>query len=145
MKKALNYIEVMHLILDSWWECLWDINMEMSNRQVNRPLWSSENKYAPQIYIFILSIYRINRLPKSVGVYEIDNGEDIEGNKNKAKDGTWKTTTLKRQKVYPEKDWEATFIKVGWEHKVEEIKRRQNLKKREIDNIVKFLKDLRHS
>lgn len=36
-----------------------------------------------------------------MGVYEMDHGEHIEGDKNKAKDGTWKTTTLKRQKEHP--------------------------------------------
>lgn len=42
--------------------------------------------------------------------------ENIRGRHNKTKDGTWRTTTLKRQKEPPGNDWEGTFSKAGWKH-----------------------------
>lgn len=56
------------------------------------------------------SLHLQNQLSKSIGVNEIDHGEYIEGGKNKAKDGTWKTTTLKRQKEHPGEDSEKEYL-----------------------------------
>lgn len=80
-------------------------------------LQAGEQTYSPEAQrtsmltkFTFYSLHLQNKLSKSIGVNEIDHGEYIEGDKNKAKGGTWKTTTLKRQKEHPGEDSEKEHL-----------------------------------
>ena len=48
------------LISDTGLEHLWATDMDVSSREVNRLIWSSEKNYVTQIYTFIITMTYIS-------------------------------------------------------------------------------------